>query len=124
MLFGQNPLLALKGTDRCDILGEFQRPHITASCIPHGEITDIDEFILDVNPEIFGILHSGFEISQQLLNNMHTLRRMAVLYGAADNGLRPGEDPFLAMREVADDIVLVDKGQIHRQMIHQRLELV
>ncbi|MNT24497.1 hypothetical protein D3C72_1599730 [compost metagenome] len=54
---------------------------------------------------------------------MYALRRVTVLNGTTDDGLGPGEDPLLAVGEITNYIILIDKGKIHREMVHHSLQL-
>ena len=92
--------------------------------ITHGDISNVDERVLLIDPEVSDILFSGLELREDFFHILHARLRVAVTDLAADNVLASGEDSMLRIGVERDEIIFVDEGDIKRQVLQYEVHLI
>ena len=68
-----------------DVLHRLDDAAVGAGRVAHGEVADVQELALHLDPELGGVLLAGAERVDDLLHLVHARRRVAVLHLAADH---------------------------------------
>ena len=95
-LFGSQSFFTCNLLDRFNILSDLKGTQILPLLVSDGIIAD--EYVTGshANPEILMVFSTAFKVINDLFNDMHTCRWMAILNLATDNRLRAGKNSILA----------------------------
>lgn len=115
--------LSLQRTYPGDVLAHLQHPFVLPLITIEGEVSYMDEPPAQAYPELGSILLLLPETIQNLLDNVHTRRRMAVLHRAPDYPGASRKYAFFALRVIPDNIVFIDVGNIDRQTAQHQVDL-
>ena len=88
---GAPAVLALKSADWSDVLSGLKSAQVVTLFIANSKVTDIEELISDLKPELGGVATTAPELGEDATNSFLALWWMAVIYVAAKAALRTRE---------------------------------
>jgi hypothetical protein len=92
--------------------------------VPHGEVADMYKLALQFDPELGGVFLTGPERVDYLLDYIHAFGRMAILHLASYNPGGTGKDAIWGIGVVTKLVFLINKADIHRQMLEHNVYLL
>ena len=84
-------VLALKSTDWSDVLSGLKSAQVVTLFIANSKVTDVEELISDLKPELGGVATTAPELGEDATNSFLALWWMAVIYVTAKATLRTRE---------------------------------
>jgi len=111
----KEPSLSREFAQRCQVLSEFHGTKVLAFVVANCEVTDMDELVLKVDPELSDVLTPRAKVVQDFVNRIGAPGRVAMLNLSSDDCFTACKNTIQAFAEEGNAVLSIDECQIKRQ---------